>query len=76
MSKNTNTLRRYGAEINAKPHLATENTGIFIMALADEVDRLREALENMRVDVAKAIPFLSQACKVAHESNDPENYEI
>lgn len=76
MSKNTDALRRYGAGIKAEPQHATENTGVFIMALADEVDRLRERLDSVRVGVARALPFLRQACRTAHQTNDPENCQI
>lgn len=62
MSKTTNSLRKYRAEIKADPKVATENTGFFIIWLADEVDRLRRALESV--------------LRTADQALDPENFEI
>ncbi len=73
MSKNTDALRRYGASIKAEPQHATENTGIFIIALADEVDRLRAELGSVRVHIAKALPFLKQGCHEAAAASYLEN---
>lgn len=76
MSKNTNALRKYGQMIKNDPRLASENSGIFIMLLADEVDRLREGLENAQASMVKAIPFLNQAYQMIDHVNNPENCEI
>jgi hypothetical protein len=74
MSKNTDTIRKLAEGVKADS--TTENIGYILGYCADEIDRLREALDRVRVDIARAIPFLNQACKKAYDATDPENFEI
>lgn len=76
MSKNTDTIRKLAAGIKVDPTTVTENTGFILEHCADEIDRLREALEQVRLKMVFAMPFLSQACQVAGHATDPENFEI
>jgi hypothetical protein len=76
MDKNTASIRKLGEVLKTNSEHATGNTGFIMCYCADEIDRLRDDLTEVRKSMANAAAYLRQAQREAEHAADPENFEI